>query len=153
MARSFRQGIFKPAHPEKYEGNPHNIVFRSSWERSVMRYLDSSNSVLFWSSEEVRIPYYDKGNGKSRTYFPDFIIKMKRGESIRTIMIEVKPYAQTLPPRAPKRMTKKSEMRLIEETQTYATNCSKWEAAREFCRKCGWDFMILTEVEIYGKKV
>jgi hypothetical protein len=48
-------------------------------------------------------------------------------------------------------MTKKGEQRMLEETQTYATNISKWEAAKEFCRRQGWDFMILTEHEIYGQ--
>jgi hypothetical protein len=66
-------------------------------------------------------------------------------------MIEVKPFAQTQPPIPPKRMTKKGEQRMLEETQTYATNISKWEAAKEFCRRQGWDFMILTEHEIYGQ--
>ena len=152
MARNYRQGYFAPTHPEKYQGNPNQIIFRSAWEKSVMRYLDMTSSVVEWSSEEVIVDYWDKGNNKQRRYFPDFIIKVKRSDGLKTIMIEVKPFAQTQPPIPPKRMTKKGQMRIIEETQTYATNLSKWEAAREYCKRRGWEFMILTEYEIYGRK-
>lgn len=152
MPRSWKQGNFSPKFPEKYAGDPRKIVFRSSWERVCMRYFDLTPSVVKWSSEECIVNYYDKGTGKPRRYFPDFIIKVARPDgTLKTVMIEVKPFAQTQPPIPPKRMTKKGEQRMLEETQTYATNISKWEAAKEFCRRQGWDFMILTEHEIYGQ--
>ena len=154
MARNYKQGLFKPRFPEKYDGNPTQIVYRSNWENVVMKYFDQNPQIVKWSSEEVIVPYFDKGSNKNRRYFPDFIIKVKQSDgTLKTIMIEVKPYGQTIPPAVPKRSTRKTQQRLLEETQTYATNTSKWEAAKEFCRLRGWQFMILTEREIYGKKV
>lgn len=148
-----KQPFYIPKNPEKYIGDVTKICVRSSWERAVMRYLDMSTAIEKWSSEEIVIPYFDKGTKQSRRYFPDFLVQVKYGDdSSKTILIEVKPYYQTIPPVPPKRKTTKSQNRLIEEHATYATNVSKWEAARDYCTKKGWEFMILTEREIYGKK-
>ena len=34
-------GKFTPKNPSKYRGDPTNIIYRSSWERRVMNYLDN----------------------------------------------------------------------------------------------------------------
>ena len=36
------KGRFIPKYPEKYKGDPTNIIFRSLWERRVMSYLDEN---------------------------------------------------------------------------------------------------------------
>lgn len=149
-----QKSLFKPRFPEKYKGNPNNIVARSSWERVLMKWCDSNPHIVRWSSEELHVPYYDQASGKQRRYFPDFIIEVKRPDgSIETIMIEVKPHSQTLPPKQPKtkKMSPKTQHRLLNETATYVTNKCKWEAAEEYCRQRGWKFMIMTEKEIFGK--
>ena len=149
--RNLIQGYFKPKHPEKYRGDPTKICFRSSWERVLCKFFDENPLVVQWASEELVVPYYDQATQKQRRYFPDFLVKFKRGESLyETVMVEVKPYDQTQPPRQPKRVTKKTQARLLEETETYITNQCKWEAAREFCAQRGWKFMIMTEKEIFG---
>ena len=46
------KGIFKPKNKQKYIGNPDNVIFRSSWELSFMNFIDRSDVVVKWASEE-----------------------------------------------------------------------------------------------------
>lgn len=151
--RKTHKSMYKPKHPEKYAGDHTNIVCRSSWERTFAKYCDLNTSIIKWASETVVVPYFDRGSGKQRRYFPDFLIQIRQTDgSIKTIMVEIKPYAESVPPVPPKKKTKKTEMRLMEATQTYATNQSKWEAAREYCRKRGYSFVVITERELFAPK-
>lgn len=136
------KGQFKPKNPKKYKGDPDNIIYRSLWEAKFMTYLDDHPDVLEWSSEEIAIPYLSPIDNKWHRYFPDFVVKRKdiHGK-IETIMVEVKPYAQTIEPRKQKKKTK----RYINEVYTWGINSSKWEAAEEYCKKRGWIFMKITE--------
>lgn len=141
------KGYFKPKNPRKYEGNPTNIIYRSSWEFRVMTYLDSNPNVISWSSEEFCIPYTDPTSGRFRRYFPDFKVKKKDANgNVRTLVVEVKPLYQTKPPTV---QTKKTQ-RYINEVKTWAINQSKWESAKDFCDKRDWDFVVLTEREIFS---
>ena len=74
------KGFFKPKNPSKYKGNPDNIIYRSSWERQVMKWLDENTNVIEWQSEEVAVPYISPVDNRYHRYFPDFIAKMKRPE-------------------------------------------------------------------------
>ena len=144
------KGHFKPNHPEKYKGNPTNIVYRSSWELSCMSKFDRDANVLEWQSEESSIQYVCPTDQKMHRYFPDFVVKVKtRNGKIKVIMIEVKPKIQVLPP---KKTEKKTKRTLLKETFTYAKNTAKWNAARAFCKQRGWEFQIWTEAEIFGTK-
>lgn len=148
MAKYF-QGRFKPNHPEKYIGNPRNIVYRSSWEFSYMRKLDNDPNVVNWASEEFHIGYPDPLDPEQRRwkrYFPDFFVKRKNIKGkIETFVIEIKPEAQTKVPKQGKKQTKK----FITEAATYARNSAKWEAAKLWCAKNGATFLILTEKELF----
>jgi hypothetical protein len=62
-------------------------------------------------------------------------------------VIEVKPYKQTQQPEKPKRQTQ----RFVEEVKTYAVNQAKWKAATEYCKDRNYQFIIMTEKELYGK--
>jgi hypothetical protein len=142
------KGRFIPKNPEKYKGDPTNIIFRSLWERKVMVYLDENPYVLEWSSEEIIVPYISPVDNRRHRYFPDFLIKVKRSDgSTRTMLIEVKPKHQTTEPKVQKRKTKK----YITEVTTWAVNQAKWKYASEYCLDKGWEFKILTEDEIFGK--
>jgi hypothetical protein len=139
------KGYFKPKHPKKYKGDPTNIIYRSSWEAKFMKYLDEHPDVLEWSSEEVIIPYLSPIDGRYHRYFPDFLVKRRDINGVvETILIEIKPMKQTVPPKRQKRLTKK----YIMEVQTWGINSSKWEAAESYCRKRGWKFLKLTENEL-----
>lgn len=146
---NYYQGKFQPKNPSKYAGNPNEIVYRSAWELKVMIGFDNHPSIIEWSSEELIIPYFWEGDGKMHRYFPDFKIKAKTGAGIRTILIEVKPYAQTLEPVMKKGKRKKT---FINEVETYSKNQAKWIAAREYCLDRGWTFQIVTEKEIFKEK-
>lgn len=139
------KGKYKPSYPEKYNGDPTNIIYRSLWERKFCVYCDLNENILSWSSEEKAIPYRSPIDGKIHRYFPDFLIKVKESNgSIKKYMIEIKPKKQTTPPIKPQRQTKK----YISEVYEYAKNQSKWEAAREWCADRGYEFKIITESEL-----
>ena len=147
MAKYY-QGRFKPKNPSKYMGDPTNIIYRSGWEFKLMRYLDSHPNVLQWGSEELVIPYRSPIDGRMHRYFPDFLVKQinKYGNK-ETILIEVKPKAQTVPPdiKKVKTATGKASRRYINEVKNWGINQSKWKAAEEFCDDRGWKFQIMHE--------
>lgn len=141
----YYQGKYKLRNPQKYVGDPNNVIYRSSWELKVLVWLDNNNDVLSFSSEELTIPYISPLDGRIHRYFPDFVIKVKtRTGTIKTIIAEVKPYKQTIAPVPPKRKTKS----YLKEVMTYGVNLAKWKAAEEYCLDRKWEFMKLTEVEL-----
>ena len=100
-------GRFTPKNPQKYVGDPKNIIYRSSWEVKVMDWLDRNDDVISWQSEETIVPYKSPVDGKWHRYFPDFLVKVKTKDGkFKTMMLEVKPKKQTLPPEPRKRITK-----------------------------------------------
>lgn len=142
--KSKNKGPFTPQNPKKYLGNPTRIVYRSLYELKYMVFLDTHPHVLEWSSEETAISYRAP-DGAVRTYFPDFVVKMRNKDGIiETVMVEIKPYTQTQPPKRPKKMTK----RFLEEMETYAVNQAKWAEAQKYCNRKGMKFRILTENEL-----
>ena len=139
------KGKYKPSYPQKYKGDPTNIIYRSLWERKFCVYCDLNESIIEWSSEEKAIAYRSPIDGKIHRYFPDFLIKVKESNgSIKKYMIEIKPKKQTVPPPKPKRQTKQ----YISEVYEYAKNQAKWEAAKEWCEDRGYEFKIITETEL-----
>lgn len=138
------QGYFKPKFPEKYKGNPKNIVYRSQWEFKYMVELDRDPNVLEWASEELYIPYISPKDKRYHRYFPDFVVKRKTSNGIIVEMIEIKPKAQTIAPKRGKKTTRK----YLNEVLTYGVNINKWEAAEEYCKDRGWIFKVLTEKEL-----
>lgn len=145
----YKQGFFKPKNPKKYRGDPTNIVYRSGWEKRVMESLDDNLNVVSWGSEEIVIPYKSPVDNKIHRYYVDFYVEaIDKSGSIKTMLLEVKPHAQTLEPKRPKRNTR----RYLTEVVTYGVNQAKWKAAEEYCHYRGWQFMILTEKELFNKK-
>jgi len=139
------KGKFKPSFPEKYDGDPTNIVYRSLWELKFLRYCDLNENILEYSSEEIVIPYMDRSTNRVRRYFPDAYIKVKQPDgTIKKYLIEIKPSKQTIPPPKPKRQTR----RYIAEAMEFVKNQSKWEAAREYCKDRMMEFKILTEHDL-----
>ena len=144
MGESIKSRYY-PDYPNKYKGNPNNIICRSSWERKFCRWCDLNENVLEWGSEEFWIPYRSPVDNRVHRYFPDFIIKVKeRSGEIKTYIIEVKPKRQTLPPKEGKKKTKT----YINEIKTYAVNQAKWKAADEFCKDRLIEFKVITEDEL-----
>ena len=144
MAESIKSR-YKPVNPKKYQGNPNNIICRSSGERKFCQLADKKENVISWASEEINIPYISPKDNRVHKYYPDFLIKVKESSNrIKTYVVEVKPKKQTLPPKKRKRITKS----YIYECQTYAVNQAKWRAAAEFCKDNRIEFKIITEDEL-----
>jgi hypothetical protein len=142
------KGFFKPKNPSKYVGDPTKIVFRSSWELKCMEFFDNSKDVISWQSEERAIAYRSPVDNSIHRYFPDFVIRVKTKDgAVETRMIEVKPKSQTIPPKK-----KANQKGFLKEVMTYGVNSAKWKAAKYFCDKRGWKFVILTEDQIFGPK-
>jgi hypothetical protein len=138
------KGLFHPKNPKKYNGNADNIVYRSSWEIRVMKWLDDNPNVIWWASEEIAIPYKSPIDQRVHRYFPDFIVKLKQKNGKETTLIlEVKPESQTKQP-----VRKRKTQRFIQESVTYAVNQEKWRAADLFCKEHGWQFKVLTEKDL-----
>jgi len=130
------KGFFKPKNPQKYKGDPTNIVYRSGWELKLMLYLDS---------EEIVIPYRSPIDNKIHRYFPDFIVtKINKEGKKETALIEVKPYKQTIPPTKQSNITRK----YLTEVKNWGVNEAKWNAAKSYCEDRGWSFHIFTEKEL-----
>lgn len=141
---------FSPSNPTKYIGKIDNIICRSLWERKFCKFLDENQNIIRWSFETLRIPYLHPVDNQVHIYLPDFIIEKKsRNGEIETLVVEIKPLKQTKEPKPGKRKSKKS---LINENITYAINTSKWRAAKDFCEKNKWKFVILTEKELFDGK-
>jgi hypothetical protein len=139
------QGRFRPKNPNKYLGDSENIIYRSSYEYRIMLYFDENPSVINWASEEFSIPYVSPLDKSWHRYFPDFIVKAKgKNGQTKTIVIEVKPYTQTLPPNYGEKPSK----RYLREIMTWGVNEAKWKAAKEFCLDRGWEFQIITEKDL-----
>ena len=140
----YRQGIFRPLHPEKYKGT-FPIFTRSSWEMKACRFFDHNPNVISWGSESVIIPYQNPLTGRVSRYFTDFdiVMKDKQGD-LKKFLIEIKPYSQTLPPVQKNRKTKT----LIYQQAEYVKNQAKWQAATQWCNQRNHSFVILTEKQL-----
>jgi len=139
------KGVFKPKNPQKYRGDPTNIIYRSGWELKLMFYLDGHKDIVSWGSEELIIPYRSPIDGKVHRYFPDFIVTKMNNKGLKeTAIIEVKPKKQTIPPQKQTKITR----RYLTEVKTWGVNEAKWKAALEFCKDRGWSFHIFTEHEL-----
>ena len=136
------KGRYKPKNPEKYAGNVDDVVYRSMWERHVMRWCDDNPDVISWVSEEVIIPYICETDNRPHRYFMDFAIQFVDGTKL---LVEVKPAKET---KAPVKKQGKSRKTVLNEGMTYIKNQSKWKAASQFAKKQGWIFEIWTEHEL-----
>ena len=135
------KGKYHPTKRERYRGDVNNIIYRSLWERSFMKYCDDNPDVVEWGSEEIVVPYISPIDGKRHRYFPDFYVKTSKGDKF---LVEIKPKKQTVEPKVQKRKTKS----YIYEVTEYAKNMAKWKAAEEFCKDRMWEFKVLTEDEL-----
>lgn len=140
----YHKSKYTPKNKEKYRGDFNNIIARSSWERRFFIWCDSTSSVLSWSSEETVINYICPTDGKPHRYFVDAKVTIKQTDgSVKTFLVEIKPFAQTLPPKP-----RKNKKTTLMETATWMKNTAKWEYAKKYCDKYGYEFMIITENEL-----
>lgn len=141
----FHKRRYTPIFPEKYTGDPTNIIMRSSWETRFASWCDKNPNIVKWCSEETVIPYRCPTDNRIHRYFVDFRVQVKdRNGNLKTYLIEVKPEKQTKPPEYPGKRTK----RYLVESMTYMKNRAKWESAINYAKDRGWEFKIITEHEL-----
>ena len=148
--RSRYKGKFKIKNSQKYKGNPSNIIYRSLMELRSMKWCDSSEKILQWSSEEVVIPYISPIDNKRHRYFPDFLIQTAKG----WFLIEVKPQIESRPPKKKlvENLNLKKKRRYMKSVRTWLVNEAKWIAAKKVCEVEGWTFEIFTEKQLTPDK-
>ena len=135
--RKTYSGKWKPKYPHKYNGDITKIRYRSLWERNTFRWIEKQSWVRWWNSEETIIPYICSTDNKPHRYFIDLTIKTTDG---KTVLVEIKPLAQTKPPKR----------KNLNEAMTYMKNISKWKYAKRYCDNRGWKFEIWTEKTLEG---
>jgi len=138
----YSQGRFVPKNPSKLIGKA-EVVFRSSWELTVMNFLDTHPSVIQWASESVKIPYTNPLTGRRSQYVPDFLVlyQDKSGRQ-RAELVEVKPKKEAMLENAKSKRDKAFLM----------INQAKWQAAMAWCAKNGVTFRLITEDHLFAGK-
>ncbi len=137
----FVQGYFPLNECKKYNGaGP--IIYRSSWEKKFCIYCERNPEIIWWSSESFSLKYFNVIDSKYHTYYPDFVVRLRNGN---TIIVEVKPKAQLVKPEPPKRRTPKSMLSYKWIYETWVTNMCKKRAADELAKSRGWEYLLVTE--------
>jgi len=142
--KRYKQGIYSPIHPEKYNGSK-PIIYRSGLELSFMRHCDNNSNILKWGSESVIIPYISPVDGRLHRYFIDFNLTLSKDNKIQKYLVEIKPASQLQPP---KKSPRKKETTILREQVMFAVNNAKWAKAREWCDKNNYKFIIVTEKDL-----
>lgn len=108
------------------------IIYRSSYEKKFIIWLEQNKRVKYWGSECFSIPYLLVSDNKVHNYYPDYFVEMVDNE---IWVVEIKPYNQTQKP--------------VNENcwaaKEYIKNMCKWKATKEFCESKGYKFKVFTE--------
>jgi len=115
-------------------------TYRSSWEFAFMNFCDNNPAVLNWTSESVKIPYFNPVSGKQTIYVPDFlIVYVDANQKRHTEVVEIKPSTQTTMESA----------RSYQDKLSVAINMAKWAAADNWARANNMRFRVITEYDIF----
>ena len=149
----YKSGKFEPSKPEKYIGDIHNIIYRSSWEYRFCVYCDTNDAILKWSSEPMAIKYFNPLDKKEHDYNVDFYIKvLKESEEEQEWIIEIKPERQTQKPIYEGAMTLAKLKSYNHSMQVWITNQAKFKAAKEWAEKRGFRFGVVDEKFLFKSK-
>ena len=136
QTKHYKQGVYKPLNESKYKNPIDNYMnkykyptYRSSWELKFLKFCDLNGSVLEWSSEPFCIEYLSPKDNKKHRYFPDFIVNINN----KIYIIEIKPFDQAYNPKNP----------------SYKINQAKWDSCKKFCIKNNFEFLVLTEKQLF----
>ncbi len=100
--------------------------YRSSWEETVYKCLESWDEIAAYKVEPMQIPYTMKmpnGEYKQKNYFPDLLVQFVSG---KIEVWEIKPKNQ----------------------KGLNMNKCKWDACENLCESRGWEFKVYSESEI-----
>jgi hypothetical protein len=133
------QGPYTVINRAKYVGNgiPR---YRSGWELTFMKFLDSNDHILQWASEPLAIPYRHPLTGKMTNYVPDFLITYRtKNNTMKAELIEIKPKKQSV---IESKMSSK-------DRAIVAINHAKWHQATLWARNNGLTFRVITENDMF----
>lgn len=149
----FKSGKFFPRNQEKYVGDIHNIIFRSSWEARFCQYCDQNPNIIKWSSEPFEIRFWNPIDKREHSYYPDYYIKVKKQDGTEeSWVIEVKPAAQHQLDKKPTlegNLTEKKIRSYNHQMETWIVNRAKFDAATTFAKNNGYKFGVVDENFIF----
>lgn len=129
----------------------------------MMDWCDKNSNVLRWAYEPYSIEYNfckpphlpdwveQLVDNKTHKYYIDFLIEIKdNAGNVKMFVIEIKPERMTKEPKEPKRKTRASILRYVNDMKEYAKNCNKWDSAEKFCARKGYQFKLLTEKNLFS---
>lgn len=159
-----KQGYYKVQNLQKYMGNPALVIFRSSWEHTFCRWCDFSPSIIRWSSEPIRVPYYDRvskldelrrqgldpNNPKNwviKYYNTDYWIEVAQGDgTTKKMFVEIKPANKLKKPIPPGENAPLREVRRFNLlAKEYLINEAKFAALKAWAERSGAQFWVFTE--------
>jgi len=157
----YNQGNFIPENKDKVLklNTERGVYYRSGYEKVLMRYFDLNEDIIKWGGEIIQIPYelthFENGMTKikNHVYHTDFYYEIKSGDSVKKVVVEVKPQKEynmviALNEKKIKVPEKGSGKRLKNfeyDMKMAYRNKAKWEAAIKWCAKKGYEFIIVTE--------
>jgi hypothetical protein len=149
----YKSGLYEPQNGEKYIGDIHNIIYRSSWEYRFCLYCDTNELILKWSSEPLSIRYYNPLDKKEHDYNVDFYIKvLKESGEEQEWILEIKPENQTKKPIFEGVTTVQKLKSYNRNMQIWITNQAKFKAAKDWSEKRGFKFGVIDENFLFKSK-
>lgn len=162
--KNYHQGVYVPKNKDKVVklNAQGGVIYRSSWEKTMMIWLDNKEDITRWGSECVSIPYqkthFDGGDlkVKTHTYYSDFYYELTREDGTKErVVVEVKPmkdYSMVVALQEGKLKIPESKGKKLKnfeyDLKMAYTNQQKWNTMIEFCKKKGYKFIIITEEHI-----
>lgn len=134
--------LYVPVNIDKYKGGGVPLVMRSKYELHFSKWCDATDAVIWWSNENIKVPYFHPIKRKVVGYWPDFIICINN----KIIMIELKPEREVNAPRLTNRKS------LLNEQGTFMVNMAKWRSAKKYCDERNWEFKIITNESLIKRK-
>ena len=111
--------------------NPRSVMAESSLEKDFLIILDFDVNVRVYEEQPLTVNYTDS-DGSSRSYTPDFFVEYRTdivpGKWMKPLLCEIK-YRQDL-------------------FDGWHILKPKFKAARRLAKEKGWEFKIITEIEI-----
>lgn len=130
----FKQGYLDISKSEKYLGSG-PVIYRSGLELKLFEMFENSDVYIGWESEpNLGITYIFEG--KKKTYYVDAVFHHINNKKY---LCEIKPFAQTVPPKLNNKSSQKYAM------EVYEKNIAKWKAAKLWAEENGYEFCILTD--------
>ncbi|MCK9446212.1 hypothetical protein M0Q50_04905 [bacterium] len=158
------QGYYKIQNLNKYVGNPNLVIYRSGWELSFCKWCDCSPSIIKWSSEPIKIPYYDRvskleeckrqgldpnnpRNWIVKNYNTDFYIEIQKDENvIEKAFIEIKPSGKLKKPIPPGANASLKEIKRFNlSAKEFLINEAKFASITAWAEKNNCKFYVFTE--------